>query len=60
MNLLFRFHSYLRPGVTDRLLVGQLVTPIPGAKIGYHFWCVNLHPSESFTPGKTGLYDEAV
>ena len=58
--LLIQFITYMRPGVCDRLTVGQLVAPCAIAVRGYALWGIHLYPAEYLTPGKTGGYDLAV
>ena len=60
LSLLLQFHTYLRPGVNDALLVSQLIRPAAIAGVGFQLWGVHLYPHELLEPGKTRGYDEAV
>ena len=58
--LLIQFRTYLRPGVFDRLLVCQLIPPVPEAPHPYNVWGLTIYPADLLIPGKTGTWDDAV
>ena len=60
IHLLVAFRAYLRPGVSDRLRVFQLVRGCPLAGSHYECWGLLLNASVLHTPGKTGTFDGAV
>ena len=60
LQLLLQFRTYIRPGVFDALMVGQLVPPSHASRMPYCLWGVILYPSDLGQLGKTGTSDDAV
>ena len=60
LHLYTQFRTYLRPGVSDQLTCGQLVSPAGGVSPVYNMWGLVLHPPELLRASKTGQYNQAV
>ena len=60
IHVIISFWAYLRPGESDKLKVRSLVAPHSSAGSHYSQWGLWLSATEDLTPGKTGLFDEAI
>ena len=60
IHLFIQWLTYMRPGETSNLLVGQVIPPMSSFLGSLQFFAVLLHPSEAKVPGKTGIFDQGI